>query len=80
MKFIYLTLFVLFQNTYLDAQKSVYSFIETKPIYLYTDADFFDVFEVSVMGSESLKKINDNAKIKLLTELINNGNTEKKNH
>lgn len=61
-----------------QAQKSIYGFIDAKPVYVYTNSDFWDVFEVSVIGSNSVRDINDNAKMKLLTELIINGNSLKK--
>ena len=62
----------------LPAQKSIYGYLDAKPIYLYTNSEFWDVFEVSELGSTSVRDINDNAKLKLLTELIINGNSLKK--
>lgn len=78
MKYILLALFVFSLSKTLQAQKSIYGYLDAKPIYLYTNSEFWDVFEVSELGSSSVRNINDNAKLKLLTELIINGNSLKK--
>jgi hypothetical protein len=78
MKYILLALCLFSLSKNLPAQKSIYGYLDAKPIYLYTNSEFWDVFEVSELGSTSVRDINDNAKLKLLTELIINGNSLKK--
>jgi hypothetical protein len=78
MKYILLAFLVFSLSKTLPAQKSIYGYLDAKPIYLYTNSEFWDVFEVSELGSSSVRTINDNAKLKLLTELIINGNSLKK--
>jgi hypothetical protein len=78
MKYTFLAFLFFALSINVQAQKSIYGFIDAKPVYVYTNSDFWDVFEVSVIGSNSVRDINDNAKMKLLTELIINGNSLKK--
>ena len=78
MKYVLLAFLVFSLSKTLPAQKSIYGYLDAKPIYLYTNSEFWDVFEVSELGSSSVRTINDNAKLKLLTELIINGNSLKK--
>mgnify|MGYP000332805537 FL=1 len=78
MKYTFLAFLFFALSINVQAQKSIYGFIDAKPVYVYTNSDFWDVFEVSELGSSSVRTINDNAKLKLLTELIINGNSLKK--
>lgn len=78
MKYTFLAFLFFALSINVQAQKSIYGFIDAKPVYLYTNSEFWDVFEVSELGSSSVRNINDNAKLKLLTELIINGNSLKK--
>jgi hypothetical protein len=61
-----------------NGQKNIYGFVDLKPVYKYTDSDNWDIFEVTSFGSGSMEQLSNNAKAKLLIELIEHGFSGKK--
>lgn len=68
----------LILNIFVFGQQNIYSYIDSKPVYKYTDSNNWDTFEVTSFGSGSIDNLNNNAKYKLLVELIEQGYTGKK--
>jgi hypothetical protein len=72
------SLFFIVSIINVNGQKSVYGFVDLKPVYKYTDSYNWDIFEVTSYGSGSIETLSDNAKSKLLIELFENGFSGKK--
>jgi hypothetical protein len=72
------SLFLIVSIINVNGQKSVYGFVDLKPVYKYTDSYNWDIFEVTSFGSGSIETLSDNAKSKLLIELFENGFSGKK--
>ncbi len=71
-------LFVLFASVLLLCQcatqpKTITSFVEAAPVYKYTNAGNWDVFEVTTYGTNSIDELGANAKAKLIKMLIETG-------
>jgi len=71
--FYFSTFLIIFLCSCATPNKSITSFIEATPVYKYTTAENFDVFEVTTYGSNSIEQLAENAKAQLIKLLVKNG-------
>jgi hypothetical protein len=71
--FFRLFLFILIFSSCANTQKTITSFVEATPVYKYTNAENWDIFEVTAYGTKSIEQLAENAKAQLMRELIKKG-------